>query len=99
MYLAYVAENIIEARIVKDLLAAEKISSRILNENAIGAIGEIPFIQTYPEVWLDKEKDLPSAKQVISLYNNRPKSPDVNCDQCGEPNPSNFEFCWNCGDF
>jgi hypothetical protein len=22
---------------------------------------------------------------------------EVTCDACGEPNPGNFEVCWNCG--
>ncbi len=98
MNLVYLAQNIIEAKIIKDLLDASNIENKIMNEHAIGAMGELPFIQTYPEIWLAKEEDLLRARKLIDSFVKGSNYPDTNCSKCGESMPSNFELCWNCGE-
>ncbi len=98
MNLVYVAQNIIEAKIIKDLLDGSNIDNKIMNEHAIGAVGELPFIQTYPEIWLTKEEDFLRAKELIGTFVSSPNHPDTHCSKCGESIPSNFELCWNCGE-
>ena len=81
-----------------DLLGQSGIDARLLNENAQGAAGQIPFTHAYPEVWIMKDGDLERGKIVVSNYENSPvESGVVFCRTCGEENPRNFQLCWHCG--
>jgi hypothetical protein len=63
----------------------------------IGA-GETPI--AYPSLWVLDEADGDKALAIIrELLKERELTPgaDVPCPLCHEPNPSNFEICWNCG--
>ena len=94
----YSAANLPEAYLVRDLLAEVGIRTQILNENAQGGVGEIPFTQTWPEIWIERKDDLDRARRVIAEYESRSVPADyVDCPRCGEQNPENFETCWHCG--
>lgn len=93
----YVAANLSEAHLVRGLLTASGIAARVFNEYAIGAIGELPPATTQPEVWVDDERDLPRARDVIRQYEQHDAPPgSERCPACGEENPRSFAVCWNC---
>ena len=94
----YSAANLPEAYLLRDMLAEAGIRSRILNEHAQGGTGEIPFTQTYPEIWVEREQDLERARKIIDEFEARDATDEfVTCPRCGEENPRNFETCWHCG--
>lgn len=94
----YSAANLPEAYLIRDMLAEVGVRTHILNENAQGGVGEIPFTQAYPEIWIERKDDLERARRVIAKYESRSPSNDyVDCARCGEQNPENFETCWHCG--
>ena len=94
----YSAANLPEAYLVRDLLAEVGVRAQILNENAQGGVGEIPFTQTYPEIWIEREDDMERARRVITDYESRSvPNTYIDCPRCGEQNPENFETCWHCG--
>jgi len=98
MFKFYTAANLAEAYLIRGLQSAVRIESKIFNENAQGAVGEIPFTQAYPEIWLVDEIDLPHAQEVILKYEGSVgNSHHIACTSCGETNPPTFEVCWNCG--
>ena len=97
MHRIYFASNLIEAKLLKDLLDEQRIPSQIQNQCAIGAVGELPFTQIYPEIWVKRQQDIDKAKLVIQSFQNTDTSAEVICDKCGEVSPETFEFCWNCG--
>ncbi len=94
----YSAANLPEAYLIRDLLAEVGVRTQILNENAQGGVGEIPFTETYPEIWVERKNDMERARRVITEYESRSVSAGyVDCPRCGEQNPENFETCWHCG--
>ena len=97
MIKAYTAANLQDAHILLGLLQAQGIEARILNANAQGGLGEIPFTSTYPELWLVHERDRVRALAVFEAFE-RPSSGSrsTRCVNCGEDNPAGFEICWNC---
>jgi len=98
MFKFYTAANLAEAYLIRGLLSADRIESKIFNENAQGAVGEIPFTQAYPEIWLVDEVDLPRARKLILKYEcSVDDGRFIVCTSCGENSPLNFEVCWNCG--
>jgi hypothetical protein len=97
MIKAYTAANLQDAHILLGLLHAEGIDARIFNANAQGGVGEIPFTNTYPELWLVHERDLPCARSIFAAFERPTGSVQSNqCVACGEENPPRFEICWNC---
>jgi len=54
----YTARNLLEARLIKNLLAQEEIEVLIKNEKLISVMGESSLAPThmfYPEVWVNDE--------------------------------------------
>lgn len=93
----YSAANLPDAHIVLNLLSIEGIEARIFNQNAQGGLGEIPFNEAYPEVWLTNIRDFARAQRVLSDYQSGPLETGLApCANCGEDNPGNFQICWNC---
>ena len=94
----YLAADLQEAHLLRHQLEAERIDVHIFNENAHGAVGELPFTHTYPELWLVNGDDLDRAQKIIAYYQ-RPTEigGSRECERCGEANPGTFEICWRCG--
>jgi putative signal transducing protein len=93
----YSAQNLPEAYLLVHLLAQAGIEARVFNENLQGALGNIPFPEAYPQVWLLRENDAARARQVLGEYERRPaQRGTLRCRECGEENPDNFQICWNC---
>lgn len=98
MIKAYTAANLQDAHILLGLLEVQGIEARILNASAQGGLGEIPFSQAYPEIWLHHVRDVERASAVIRAFEQpSPRHADVRCAGCGEENPGSFDICWNCG--
>ena len=93
----YVAGNLPEAYLVRDLLLQAGVAARVLNEHAAGALGELAMNSTYPQVWITQEHQLTHARSLIADYERRPLAAAKFCAQCGETNPGEFDLCWSCG--
>jgi hypothetical protein len=93
----YTAGSLFEAQLLCDLLASRGIKGHVLNANAQGAVGEIPFIEAYPQVWIDQNADKALAERIVAeLEAQEPATDDITCPHCGERNPGNFSACWAC---
>jgi hypothetical protein len=93
----YSAANLPEAHLVRGLLMAAGIEARVFNEYASGALGELPFAEVAPSVWIEEEHDLTRARQIIATYEHAAAAPGVTrCTACGEENPHDFAVCWYC---
>jgi hypothetical protein len=93
----YSAASLPEAHLVLGLLAAAGIEARVFNEYAGGALGELPFAEVAPSVWIEEERDLVRARQVVASYENPMAVPgSTRCPACGEENPRHFALCWQC---
>lgn len=92
------AANLPEAYLLLHRLAAAGIAARVLNEHAQGGMGEIPFTQVYPEIWLLHASDNARAREILA-ESERPGAPlkTMRCPTCKEINPPGFEICWQCG--
>ena len=93
----FVAANVMEAKLVAQLLEENGIGAMIFNESLQGGVGEIPFVESWPEVRVRFESDWQRAKDLLESFLNPSKVSDWECDSCCETNPGNFESCWCCG--
>jgi len=91
------ADSLITINHFKNLLEAEGIPCQIRNEHLGSIMGEMPFVETWPELWVVNDLDFDRATQLItSADDESPKTP-WRCRKCGEENEGQFAACWKCG--
>ena len=82
----------------KNLLAAEGIEAVIRNEHLGSILGEMPFADTWPQLWVLNDLEYDRAGQLISgAVRDESPADDWRCPSCGEANEGQFAACWNCG--
>lgn len=83
----------------KNILETEGIDCQVKNDHLGSIVGEIPFPEVWPELWVVNDLDYDRAKQLIdgTLVDESPHSA-WNCKKCGEQNEGQFAACWNCGE-
>ena len=82
----------------KNVLESEGIPCRLKNEHLGSIVGEIPFVEVWPELWIINDLDFDRAQQLIdaAITDESPKA-KWKCRKCGEENEGQFAACWNCG--
>jgi len=92
------SESLITINHFKNVLASEGIESRIKNEHLGSIVGEMPFVEVWPELWVVNDLEYDRAKQLIDAAITE-ESPAENwrCKKCGEENEGQFAACWKCG--
>ncbi|MDH3266663.1 MAG: DUF2007 domain-containing protein [Gammaproteobacteria bacterium] len=83
----------------KNLLASEGIPAFIRNEHLGGILGEMPFQEVWPELWVENDLDYDRALQLIDSNNIINESPASawRCRTCDAENEGQFSACWQCG--
>jgi len=81
----------------KNILESEGIACELRNEHLGSVLGEVPFIEVWPELWIVNDLDYDRAKQLLS-DDAAAESPAQawSCRYCGEANEGQFGACWNC---
>ena len=94
----FAAINLAEVHHAKNLLASVGIRSIVKNEMLASAIGQLPFADCQPELWLQDEADAERAQQLLSEGPLAPtqKGNVWQCG-CGEISEAQFTQCWRCG--
>ena len=92
----FTAGDIIEARLLQAFLQSEGIDTVIKNESLQSGLGELPFIELWPEVWLIQVRDRDKAHQLLARFISGETIGEWSCPICGERNPDTFELCWGC---
>jgi hypothetical protein len=84
---------------LKNLLELAGIGCFIKHRELASAMGDLPFLECSPELWVLKDEHSASATAVIREAL-RPESdtpaPRWRCE-CGEDNEAQFAACWRCG--
>lgn len=94
----YIAANLPDAHLVRNMLEQAGIPAHIFNANAIGALGDLPMSAAYPQVWIAQIHQEQHARSVVAEYSRATPPLDAKaCSRCGEANPGEFELCWSCG--
>lgn len=93
----FIAPSLLDAQLAVDALSSLGIVTHIFNVNAAGALGEVPFMQVHPEVWVDDDVQEARAREVLAGLRDALPRDEKTCAHCGELNPGNFLSCWQCG--
>jgi Putative prokaryotic signal transducing protein len=93
------ADSLITISHYRNILASEGIPCFIRNEYLGAIIGEMPFLEVWPELWVKNDLDHDRALQLISgdIDEESPTLP-WKCKHCGTENEGQFAACWSCGE-
>ena len=91
------ADSLITINHYKNLLAAEGIRCEIRNEHLGSIVGEMPFVEVWPELWVVNDIEYDRAMQLITAADAESPMAPWHCSKCGEENEGQFAACWNCG--
>ncbi len=87
-----------EIGLVRGLLEHAGIECITKNEQLAGALGDIPFLECEPELWVVHDADLARAREILASHRAPAHSASVwRCDVCGELIEGQFGACWQCG--
>lgn len=95
----YRTDSLIIVAHLKNILVHEGIPCIIKNDRLLGALGEIPFLECWPEVWVVNDEDAEGAERVIhqALRGESDTGAPWICPGCGEQVEGQFAVCWQCG--
>jgi hypothetical protein len=92
----YRAQSPIDVAHIRNVLAAAGIRAQLRNEFLQGAIGDLPLMDVWPQLWVD-DIDEPRALRAIAGLAQCSSGPTWNCSCCGESLEHQFLTCWHCG--
>jgi len=83
---------------MQSLLESHGIRTFLRNEYGSSVVGELPFVEVVPQLFVLEQKDVERAKELLSL--DLPvgqPAPDWTCPDCGAEVEGSFACCWKCG--
>jgi hypothetical protein len=83
---------------LKNVLDQSGIDCSVKNALLSGGLGDIPYLECLPELWVLNDDDLSRATQLITDLEKPSESTEQwKCSGCGELNEGQFAQCWRCG--
>lgn len=82
---------------LQSILEAQGIRTFLKNQFGFGGTGELPFVETVPQLYILDEKDADRARSLIAAETvDSPAGPAWTCPACNEENDAVFSHCWKC---
>ncbi|MEM7012879.1 MAG: DUF2007 domain-containing protein [Verrucomicrobiota bacterium] len=83
----------------QSILEDSGIPTHIKNLGGSGLMGEVPFTEVFPELWVVEDSDYDRAIEILKPhYDTMQEShSDWKCQKCGIQVEGQFGECWKCG--
>lgn len=96
----YSTQDILMLGHLKNVLEVYGIDCVIRNTHLAGAVGELPPIECWPELWVLDDARYAEAQAVLekALAPLQSIKRPWRCTKCGEEVEGQFTECWNCGE-
>ena len=93
----HTAESVIEIAHLRNILEAAGVACEVRNDRLGSVVGEIPFVECWPELWVRNASDVLRARGLIDDAL-RPATAAAAwiCPACGECIEAQFAQCWRC---
>jgi hypothetical protein len=88
--------NLLAAHYANALRAAG-IHCEVRNTSLYGGIGDIPWLECSPQIWIHDARDEARAQQLLRDLMLPTDAPAWKCTGCDETIEPQFAACWNCG--
>jgi hypothetical protein len=90
-------DSLVEVGHLRNVLEQAGIATFVKHEHLAGALGEIPFLECAPELWVLDDAELAAAQALLDEERRTPPSTRAwRCELCGEINEGQFAACWQC---
>ncbi len=89
--------NISQVGQAASLLNAEGIETFVRNEFSSSVMGEVPFVEVCPQLFILDATEEERARELLRPFESQPTAPDWQCSNCGSNVDGPFGQCWNCG--
>ena len=84
---------------MQSLLEAQGIQTFQKNQFGFGGTGELPFVETVPQLFVLHKQDLDKAKELLEEASAGATPGDSwTCPKCSTKIDGNFSECWNCAE-
>lgn len=90
-------EHVIAAAHYAGALRAAGIECELRNTVLSGGLGEIPFLECAPQIWISNALDEARARELIEQLRTPVSGQPWACRRCGEVLEPQFGECWKCG--
>jgi hypothetical protein len=93
----HTAESVIEIAHLRNLLESDGIPCEVRNDRLGSVVGEIPFVECWPELWVRSSGDVLRARGLIDeALKPAAVAEPWPCPVCGETIEPQFAQCWRC---
>jgi len=90
------AASLLQVAHARNVLLAAGIESELRNQYLAGAMGELPMMKTWPQLYVDDVDELRALRALAAAESPAVGSPWP-CAGCGERLEPQFTSCWRCG--
>jgi hypothetical protein len=90
------AASLLQVAHARNLLIAAGIDSELRNQYLAGALGDLPMLETWPQLWVEDALES-AALNALQNAATAPKGAPWVCSHCGEQLEPQFTTCWRCG--
>ena len=82
---------------MQSLLESHGIGTFIRNQYGSSVMGEVPFVEVVPQLYVLRERDVGRAKVLLQLdMPAEDRAGDWVCPRCGIDVEGQFDRCWKC---
>ena len=83
---------------LRTVLEQHHIPCLVKNAYLLGAAGELPPTECWPELWVEDDDDFALAQRLLAgVLEAETTARSWQCPRCGERLEPQFAQCWNCG--
>jgi Putative prokaryotic signal transducing protein len=90
------AASLLQVAHARNVLIAAGIDSELRNQYLAGALGDLPMLETWPQLWVEDDFES-AALRALEKASSAPSGAGWICSQCGEQLEPQFTTCWRCG--
>jgi hypothetical protein len=90
------AASLLQVAHARNVLIAAGIDSELRNQYLAGALGDLPMLETWPQLWVEDSLE-PAALRALKTAATAPAGATWICPDCGEVLEPQFTSCWRCG--
>jgi hypothetical protein len=92
----FLAASLLQVAHARNVLTAAGIDSELRNQYLAGALGDLPMLETWPQLWVQDGFESAALRALRNAATAPPGLPWT-CAQCGEQLEPQFTSCWRCG--
>jgi len=89
------AASLLQVAHARNVLIAAGIDSELRNQYLAGALGDLPMLETWPQLWVEDALES-TALRALQRAATAPAGDPWVCSQCGEQLEPQFTTCWRC---